>query len=427
MTAYLTDLLRPAAGAPDAGVIGSYELALRQWDKLSREHPTADEYRLGLAQAYDFLGRAYFRDDYGGDKADKRKAREYTARACELYGQSVGAQSPTVYRYRLADGYARLGSLEIDHGRALEDCQRAGALYEELLKEALVAEDPAVPYLRSRTAAVWCRVGGEERKRDRPGDGLAAFERALELRRQEATAAPQDAGAQKALSIAHYYVGEGLAAQGRKDEAAKKYQQAIDTGGRWAGPGAHFEFIYTRARSQYLLAKMRADAGEVAAALALFGEAADGFAALARLNPRSQGWKVDLGNSYYHLGELYRQTGQALPAAWAYARALAVRDELLRATENPGRRKAVVEAWYNLGEVFEQLGLPTVALGAYRRATALARPILAKGPPKTNDERALCRLYLRLADALRRLGAADEADTMLRAYPADFPPRAAGE
>src|SRR5205823_14338461 len=79
----------------------------------------------------------------------------------------------------------------------------------------LTADSPAVPALRSDTAAVYQSLGGVLESLNRPGDAEKAYRRATEPGREPADRLANDPGYRRTLALAHLGLGRLLKATGR--------------------------------------------------------------------------------------------------------------------------------------------------------------------------------------------------------------------
>jgi tetratricopeptide (TPR) repeat protein len=354
-SAYLTFQLAPDSEAIQGQLLAAYDQGRATWQQLLEEQPTNTRYRVELAQTNLCQGELHV------SLGKPAQALPFFTQALDFWLQLVQEGAPsTRYRSDLANTYAWLGMVHRRLNRSAEACA--------LLEQAI---------------GIW----------------------------QDLEGAAPGANSRAGLITTSYQLGEELVKTGKTAAALDAYEKVLRLSDPPLLNGAdNPDLWYPRARSYYAIGKIRENTNQPLEAIPVFHRAADLFEQLLRQQPAKPVFQLDLGNSYQHLGDLYRRTGELSAAIEYYQKALPVRERHWLGEPYLGRRKSLVETCCSLGRALQQAGRPEEALAAYRRAVDPQRITLKEGT--ATERRRLSDLYRDVASALEELGQPSEAEAI---------------
>ncbi len=269
-------------------------------------------------------------------------------------------------RFEAARAYGRRGDILALQGKDTP----AEEAYDRAL--ALLNEAPPGEEARRELARNHHGLGALLRKLNRFGEARAAYQRALDLRRELRDEAPERVDFRQELAATYNLLGALLATQpDGRPQAEEAYRQA-----------------------QALQDQLALD------------------------DPREPEYRRDLARTLNNLGKLLRGGGErGLRAAEeSYGQAIKHQRELIRlAPLVPRYRQDLARSLNNLGEVLERLKQPLVARPAYEEARRLLGDLVKEFPTFPEYQIDLATTHQNLGSLWTRADVYDEAEPPLQA------------
>ncbi len=317
----------------------------------------------------DELARSRYRVGFIVEVTDSpKKALAYYEQARQAQEESLESRPDDPERLKA------LGDTLNATGRAyygLRQFEEARKAHEEAtaVRKRLVAAAPDRGESKRLLANSLMNVGVLDRDARRLADAGKGFDAAQAMRREALAGGYDSPELRRDLGIGSYYQALTASDQGKKDEAAVRFREAI----------AAFEKLLderpsdlANQRSLVTCYRMLADVlwtSDRAAAIDQYGKAVKRAERLAWANPDVPEYQVDLAGLYSNLGLSYDQAGEIGPATAAYAQAA---DALGPVVD---RYPGVPRYRWDLAKTLQQAGVAKWRRG---RAAAAHDPAAAK-------------------------------------------------
>jgi serine/threonine protein kinase/tetratricopeptide (TPR) repeat protein len=367
------------------------EGALDRYRGIAERYGGDPAVRIGLADAYHFLGEAA--RELGQFAAALTAFREE-----EGLRETFVAEAPSDrgVRLALARAHAAVGS-------ALWWLQREGALasYEQARKELeeLVGEDPAERTARFYLAKVLDDLGSILLERGRMEEARKALEQARDYRQALVQEEPANLEYQYDLAGSWINLGQLAAARKQPDQERRAYEEA----------GRILERLVAQhgqaRRYQEALALVYGNLGDSERARGRSGEAVTlqekTLAIRRRLSdaePDNNRLRYYLAVAHNDLGEARRNDRQLTAALESYEAGQRIAEELVAAqANNLDFRRLLSILLFNRGETLETLDRRTEAIPFLRQAVEHVRQLAEKAPGVPDYQQALTRYRAALA------------------------------
>jgi serine/threonine protein kinase len=334
------------------------------------------------------------------------RARELLVRRAQEYLDSLaGEASGDVDLQRdLASAYALLGEIQGGSNSGLGD--EAGArmsLGKALaIREAVAAARPGDAEAAAALAAALDAMG--DAHADTP-EGLALIQRALDIRTELATRAPDDLKVQRALAGSHFTLAQALNVRGEPGRAKAELERAARIYERIAAasPGNLNAQRSVAVTYKYLGGAFERT-GEPAAARPLYTKAVAIDEARVAAEPANALAKLDLSYSYGALAYNLRQADDLDGALALYRKALALRREISAADPaNAVAHLAVARAHSTIATVLAETHDVAGALDANAEALRVVQEGLARNPAERDARVLAARVMAALGDGEKAL------------------------
>ena len=391
--------LRQAETAAAEALVREAEQRKRRWLAVTLGGGIAAVLLIGLAVSLWQMHRAITAE--GQAKANEQQALANAERA-EANEQQALAN-------------AQLAQANEQQALANAEQERLAKLQAEAeKKKALAFRNQALNALRATTGSDVERLLGERKE-------LTANERAyLEAIAQRwQTFARQEGTDDQSRAVAaegHFRVAFLWAQLGRRDEAKRKYEQAIAL---WEKLVAEFPTVpdYRRdlAGGYNNLGLLLKDLGKRTGAEHQYRQGLALQQELAAEFPTVPDYRRDLASSHNNLGNLLVTLGKRAEAEEQYQSGLAIREKL--AAEFPAvpdYRRDLASSHNNLGLLLANLGKSAKAEEQYRSSLAIREKLVADFPTVPDYRRDLARSHNNLGALLRDTGKRDEAEEQYR-------------
>ena len=391
--------LRQAETAAAEALVREAEQRKRRWLAVGLGGGIAAVLLIGLAVSLWQMHRAITAE--GQAKANEQQALANAERA-EANEQQALAN-------------AQLAQANEQQALANAEQERLAKLQAEAeKKKALAFRNQALNALRATTGSDVERLLGERKE-------LTANERAyLEAIAQRwQTFARQVGTDDQSRAVAaegHFRVAFLWAQLGRRDEAKRKYEQAIAL---WEKLVAEFPTVpdYRRdlAGGYNNLGLLLKDLGKRTGAEHQYRQGLALQQELAAEFPTVPDYRRDLASSHNNLGNLLVTLGKRAEAEEQYQSGLAIREKL--AAEFPAvpdYRRDLASSHNNLGLLLANLGKSAKAEEQYRSSLAIREKLVADFPTVPDYRRDLARSHNNLGALLRDTGKRDEAEEQYR-------------
>jgi serine/threonine protein kinase/tetratricopeptide (TPR) repeat protein len=318
-------------------------------------------------------------------------------------------QSDRPSRAILAESYAEVGGLIESIGiqtEALAAYRKAVAIRRELASGPAVDDAAQLELARALIAL----AGPASQTGDRSG-ALAAHQEARDLSAPLATGPRATASARVVLGSSYAGIGSTLPSLGRSAEALAAHRAALAIREDLARDDpAVTTYRRELARSHMSIGRLFSDTGGLDDANASYRRAQTILEELARENPAVTDYRLDLARIQLNIGSNLGRAGQASGALASSRRALAIFEELAR--ENAAvtyYRGALGAIRLNIGHLLLDAGRPDEALAEEEQAQKIFEG-LAEANPSVLDHRSYLTIALTNAgDVLRDLGRPAEA------------------
>jgi len=291
-----------------AAAVKSVATSLALFRELAAAHPTDAKAQESLAISHvkvgDFLGNSNFPNV--GDLSGALKS--YQSSSAIL--QSLYAADKNDFKTRRLLGliYERIGGILESQGKvadALENYRLSLAI-----REPLAAENSTNTETVRDVAIAHEKIGNVMTT---TGDLKAALEsrtRSLSLFKDLAKADPQNEQARRSLAISFDYMGDILGYPdapnlGKREEALKSYQQALELLQSKAGDTANAETSRFLAHTQERVGALLAAEGKTTDAIASYQRSLKLLEAMTEDQQANPGTRHDLGTLYAKFGETY--------------------------------------------------------------------------------------------------------------------------
>jgi tetratricopeptide (TPR) repeat protein len=384
--------LRRGGPGDDALALAAYQAALKTRRKLAEENPDSAEARRDLSVSQNKIGDFYLRRGGPGDDAlalaAYQAALEADRQLAEDNPDSAQARRDlSVSQNKIGDFYLRRGGPG-DEALAL-------AAYQAALetRRQLAEDNPDSAQARRDLSVSQNKIGDFYLRRGGPGDdalALVAYQAALETRRQLAEDNPDSAEARRDLSVSQNKIGDVYLRRGGPGDdalALSAYQAALEIARKLAEDNpdsaqARRDLSVSQSKIGDFYLR-RGGPGYAALALTAYQASLATDRQLAEDNPDSAQARRDLSVSQNKIGDFYlRRGGQgddALALA-AYEAALETRHKLTE--DNPDSaeaRRDLAVSLFNLGRLSVKTGDREAALAYLSEALSIIETFAAEG------------------------------------------------
>ncbi len=313
-------------------------------------------------------------------------------------------------------------SLLFDYHDAIKDLPGATPVRARLVQDALkyldslAKESAGEPALQSELATAYERVGNIQggtmfaNLGDTRG-ALESEERALALRRQIVTSAPEDYDAKKDLALSYRTVGILEWETGDMQSALSQVDKALQILDPIAGkPSAPDGLRGELAKTHDYIGRILADKGDAKEAQDHYATSIGLFEELLRADPTNQQLLRSLSVMREQVGTAFMLTGDLNDALASHQEALKLREQLSAAAPlNADYQRTIAVSLYNIGEVLSALGRTRDALESYRRDAVVAEKLFTADPANDEYRGDVSYSHIRIGDMLDKLGRPTEA------------------
>ena len=351
-------------------------------------------------------------DAFQGDQVDHRRSQAIEMRL-QRFNSGRGAYDNLV---DVAHNFAATGRFDELADFSLQVADLLARQVGELSVAAFLGEIiPAIPSTRrylpltQRGLQALIRTGSISA-------GLQQAQAMVEICTREATADPDDAGAQRDMVASYNSLAEVLVTAGQLDEAKRLFREALAIAERLAAaaPG-NAEAQRDLSSSYNSLARVLVTAGQLDEAERLFREDLAIAERLAAADPGNAQAQRDLSSSYNSLARVLVTAGQLDEAERLFREDLAIAERL--AAADPGN----AQAQRDLGISYEDLARVMVTAGQlgeaerlFGEAVATRERLAAADPGNAQAQRDLSVSYNSLAGVMVTAGQLGEAERLYR-------------
>ena len=245
----------------------------------------------------------------------------------------------------------------------------------------------------------------------RPGEALASYRRALEIRDRLARDNPGDTGDQARLAGIHSSIGLLLQETGRPAEAMESHRRGLAIRERLVAEHPEFAAYQTAlAGSHNNIGLLFRETGRRREALESYRRAQQVQERLAREYPDVAQYRNDLAGSFHNIGLLLSELDRTEEALESLRQGLRIREQL--ALESPSVTEYQSDLGHGLngtGFMLAALGREDEALAMHRRALAIRERLVADNPTVTEHRSDLARSLANIGSLLRERGRLAEA------------------
>jgi serine/threonine-protein kinase len=391
--------------------IGEARAAVDAYTKLASAHPGVPRYLRGLAQSYDYLGRAF----YSVSRIDE--SAEAHREAIRVYTGLVRANPDVLsYRYELAANYRHAGKALRSNGRIVE----ADWTFRDARDQfaALADAQPGNDVYRHGLAWCYSNVGLTSLDIGKPREAAESLRGAVALHSALVAAEPKNFLYRDGLAADHINLGRVLLEAGHPAGAAGAYRSAREMYGRLAldqpgVPTPQLGMMMAENGLGRVLLSMRRPAG----AADVFRRAIEIGRLLNASHPGVPFYQEWLAAGHDNLGSALRQAGSARlnEAVEEHRKAIALLHPLVTVRPDQWELQGRLgETWGNLGSAFAAQGRHGKAVAACREGARHHRSLFARLPQVARHRGLLSRHYEALARSLTHLSRCGEAIEAVR-------------
>jgi tetratricopeptide (TPR) repeat protein len=346
----LANVYSGLAGLHDAGgqteeAIKAYQTALDLWEQLVHEDTGNLDYRAGLTQTCNVLGRVYRR------QVRFPQALQAFRQACSVWDDMVEEELTASSRSVLAESRFQLGFQLNLMGQADEAIIAHDA--GRVAWERLVQEVPGNRQWRHKLASSWWYLGELYREGHSQAEAIRCWRQTYEHCKTLLDGQPDKLDHKLSVALCCHRLMRGQATD-------PYYREAVQ----------------------------------------LFEQVAEGQAEQLAQNPGNAPWRAALAESYRLLAECHQKAGQTAQAARAEHQLVLVLDAVM--SRHTDRER--LEMLCQISDNYLDAGQPDAARSTARQAAALLAKIGSPAPGAAEDRYRLGRHAHRVANALRRAG-----------------------
>jgi serine/threonine-protein kinase len=373
----------------------SHKESLAIWDKLTRQDPHSDSYRLGLARILncqsDLLNRT-------GDLAGARRSYE-TAQAI---AQKLADDHPSVTDYQrlLAATHNNLGTLRSDTG----DPAGAMRLFEaaRAILQKLADDYPTVTGYQKSLATDQYNLGKLLSKTGDLSGARRCYEAARAIQQKLANDHPSVTGYQSDLAKTHNNLGLLMQESGDLSGARRCYEAARAIRQKLAHDHPSVaDFQSGLARTQFNLGALLKKTNDVTGASRCYEAARAILQKLAHDHPSVADFQSELARTQCNLGGLLFLNGDPAGAKRSLEAARAILQKL--AGDQPtvtDHRHHLAMTYWGLGALLIQTAYPDGARRSYEAARAILRKLADEQPTHADYQNHLAITLKNLGDLL---------------------------
>jgi serine/threonine protein kinase/Flp pilus assembly protein TadD len=226
------------------------------------------------------------------------------------------------------------------------------------------------------------------------------FRQALTLARKRLEREPENAEAQRDLSMSLHNVGDVQLQQGESAAALASWKESLDICRRLAKVdlnNAHAQ--RDLAVSLMKVGDAQMQQGESAAALASWKESREISRQLARADPANAQAQRDLAASLEKVGDVQLKQGEDAAALACYKEALDIRRQLAKGSPNPAQaQRNLAIALEKVGDVQEQQREAAAALVFWKEALDIRRRLAKADPTNAQAQRDTAVALMKVGD-----------------------------
>jgi tetratricopeptide (TPR) repeat protein len=254
------------------------------------------------------------------------------------------------------------------------------------MKKKLADDFPAVPLYRRTLAGNHNNLGRVLHDLGKRDEARRQYEKALDLLKKLADEFPAVPAYQRELARTHHNLGLLLTGQGKRDEAKREYEKALNTQQQLADAfPAVPEYQQNLANTHHNLGMLLADLGKREEARREYEAALGLQKQLADASPAVPEYQQNLANTHHNLGMLLADLGKREEARREFEAALGLKKPLADASPAvPGYWQELANAHNSLGMLLADLGKRDEARAEHEKALGL-RKKLADAFPSVPD------------------------------------------
>ncbi|MCJ7533612.1 MAG: toll/interleukin-1 receptor domain-containing protein [Anaerolineales bacterium] len=256
--------------------------------------------------------------------------------------------------------------------------------------------------LRNRSVAHWYKGDRLLAQGDLVG-ALREFQEALGILERLASSDPSDVIWQRNLSVGHNKMGKVLQAQGDFAGALREYRAALTIRTRLASSDpSDAELQWDVSASHNYLGMLLYEQDELAGALREFREALTIVESLAASDPSNLDWQKDLAAEHNNVGAVLLEQGNLAGALREFQEARPIVESL--AASNPSNldwQRELAGSHNNTGDVLLEQGNLAEALREFREALTIMQRLAASDPSNLDWQRDLAMSQYNVDRVLR--------------------------
>jgi serine/threonine protein kinase/Flp pilus assembly protein TadD len=324
------------------------------------------------------------------------------------------AQEDLDTAYQVLDYYVTIAEQRLPREKELNAGDR------QLLEKALVVHGRIAhrhsrdPQARLKMAQAYRRIGGIYERLGQAVQAAAAYQQALAVSVQLNSDFPNHPAYRQNLARSYASLGgviKNYLFDGRRAELEQAYAKALRIQKQLVQEDpANLEYQHDLGWTYFLLGMMHLLDGPLTEAEAPVRQAVEIRERLVVARPTEFKYRQELGMSLGNLGNVFTRTGRYENAQPVVRRELEVRQQLVDDfPADPEARSFLADAYMDLAELLGLTDQFQEAAALLRQAVSLRRNLATEFPSFFEYQGGLAWSSTKLGDALRRMGAQDEA------------------
>jgi serine/threonine-protein kinase len=304
----------------------------------------------------------------------KEVSDSYASRAAIDHNTSVALDD-------LGDVFLRIGSGNPNGGGNEGALAAARALYQQefQIRKELVAADPNDARAQRGLSISYDKLGDVSLQAGKLSDAMGFYQKGRDIAEKLAAADPNDMETQRDLSISHNRLGDVSLRAGRMSEALGFYQKGVANREKLAAADPNDTQAQRDLSISYdRLGDVNRQLGQPAEAMGFYQRGMEIDQKLAAADPNDAQAQRDLSISHDSLGDVSLQLNNMLDALGFYEKGLTIREKLAATDSNNAQAQRDLSISHNkLGDVSMKLGQRSAALGYYQKGMQIAQKLAA--------------------------------------------------
>jgi tetratricopeptide (TPR) repeat protein len=372
-----------------ADVLSAFRKAMEIQQNLADANPAINLYQSELARSHQSIGVLLTQTGH------LEEALSSFTKARDIQDKLAAAHRNVIqYQTDLALTLYHLGALQVQMRKSAN-----ALLVFETARQAqkkLTDAYPAVLQFRSDLALTYNGIGVLQAQMGKPEEALDAYRTALSIQMKLAATNPAINSYQTELARTHNNIGKLLVEKGSLGDALASFEKARHILEKQAfAPSAQSQSRIALGRTQFSIAWVLSQLGKSEEALDAYRTALSVLQKVADENPTNPERQAELADSLLAVGFMLAKAGKNEEAANYYTREESVRRGLVKQLDLPDARDSLANCQTNLADVLRKSGRLEKAKEACARALTLRESLVKANSRSTTYRGGLAETNLR--------------------------------